>query len=730
VSEVTVTVRRPASTNWAVLGCAALVALLYVSPVLRDVLRSGLDWPIWLNHPEGVSQTTYGKWWVLPPHHYLSDGSSGEFPVYTYYLSDALINLIGEVGHWPAMTVQAVIYGPLLGFAFLLLNYYSIAAVVRDSGVAFWASLIISLGGNSFVFDRPDPGSGFPLNFILHVPFHTISLGTAQSLGWVLFLPCLALTYLAYQRFSVPRAIASGALLALLFQTHTLTFVNAAFVQLVYFVLSNALERPRQRRFWIWLLVLGLVTAAFGFLVATRPLLSIVSLIALGTVALAATFAFDSKKPFYLWSYGTAGLLAAPYLFQLVRHARVLATVQDAEVQRAAVGLASLALFFTAYGLAAALAYPRYRERPVLVWALAMLGATLFLALNHLWHWNNHAYRFAIHLIFPLGILAALGLRHGRRPIAIALGAWLGAVCLLDVGTFLAGKRIWVSFRLGEPERAAFLRTVRETTARSPGSRILAPAEVDYPRGVTQAAMLMNYSRIQAFNPDYRRILWPERYHNRMGLYCFLFPGYPNFELQFNRRACEEDLDPDPGLLEIRDPRLKIAILPLYSIGLAGAPAKPFANFLKEASARYGWPVVAETDSSALVRTVAPALPGAARLLAGDSISGALSIGVEVDAPGPHVVILGGRRLADRAPRVVLDGHPLENGRRSANWAVFLSDLGPGPHRLELPAHDSGPDPQADYLYFISIIHRDWAPRYLVLPDASAGVGGRAMPAP
>jgi hypothetical protein len=725
-------VRRPSSTTWTVLGCAALVALLYVSPVLRDVLRRGLDWPIWLNHPEGVSQTTYGKWWVLPPHHYLSDGSSGEFPIYTYYLSDALINLIGEVGHWPAMTVQAVIYGPLLGFTFLLLNYCSIAAVVRDSGVALWASLIISLGGSSFILDRPDPGTGFPLNFILHVPFHTISLGTAQSLGWVLFLPCLGLTHLAYQHFSVRRAIASGALLALLFQTHTLTFVNVAFVQLVYLVLSNGLERPRPRGFWIWLLALGLVTAAFGLQVATRPQLSMVSLIALGTVVLAATFALDSKKSFYLWSYGTAGLIALPYLVQLAWHARVLATVQDAEVQRAAVGLAGLTLFFAAYGFAAALAYPRYRERPVLIWALAMLGATLFLAFNHLWHWNNHPYRFAIDLIFPLGILAALGLRHGPRPIALALGAWLGAVCLLDVGSFLLGKRIWVSFHVGEPERATFLRTVRETTARLPGLRILAPAEVDYPRGVTQAAMLMNYSRIQAFNPDYRRVLWRERYYNRMGLFCFLFPGYPNFELQFNRRACEEDLDPDPELLEIRDPRLKTAILPVYSIGLAGAPAKPFATFLKEASARYGWPVVAETDSSELLRTVTPSLPGVARFLGGDSRAGTFSIPLEVDIPGPHVAILGGRSLADRAPRVVLDGHQLAEGRRSANWAVFFSNLGPGQHRLELPAHDSGPDPEADYLYFISIIHLNWAPRYLVLRDAHANAvaGETAMYTP
>ncbi len=72
-------------------------AVLYLSPALPDVARRGLDWPIWLDHPEGTSLTTYGKWWVLPPHHYLSDGSSGDFPVYIYYLSDSLINLIAEL---------------------------------------------------------------------------------------------------------------------------------------------------------------------------------------------------------------------------------------------------------------------------------------------------------------------------------------------------------------------------------------------------------------------------------------------------------------------------------------------------------------------------------------------------------------------------------------------------------------------------------------------------------
>jgi hypothetical protein len=126
---------------------------------------------------------------VSPPHHYLVDGSSGEFPIYYQSLSDSILNVVAEPLRVPAMTVQAVLFGPLLGFSFLLLNYLSIAAVVSDRRVALVAALLISLGGNSSFLDRPDHVSGLPLNSILHVPFHVISLATAQSLGWVLSFP-------------------------------------------------------------------------------------------------------------------------------------------------------------------------------------------------------------------------------------------------------------------------------------------------------------------------------------------------------------------------------------------------------------------------------------------------------------------------------------------------------------------------------------------------------------
>jgi hypothetical protein len=714
--------RRLSGPTLAALVCSALVALIYVSPALPEVARTGLDWPIWLDHPEGLIHTNYGKWWALPPHHYLVDGSSGEFPIYYPCLSDSLVNVVAAALGVPAMSVQAVLFGPLLGGAFLMLNYLSLASVLGDRRVALVASLLISLGGDSAFLDRPEPVSGLSLHGVLHVPFQVLSLATAQSLGWVLMLPCLSLTHLAYRGGSRARAVAAGALLAALFYSHTLTFVNVGAAQLAYFVVANARERARDGRFRAWAAALALVGLAFVGLVATRPSLSFAIVVALGGLALAATFLVDPRKGFYLWSYGIAGLLALPYVILLARHARALAMVQDAwnQVQMMAVGLAGFSLFFAAYLAAAAFGWRAVRDEPVQTWIASLLAATAFLAVNHLWHWGNHPYRFAIHMLFPLSILAALGLRHAPRPLAALLGLWLGAVCLYDVAVFATGRSASVRFRVAEPERASFLESVRRVTAleAAGGQRLLTPAELTYPRGLVQQTMVMNYSRIQAFVPDYRHVLWPERYRNRMGLFCFLFPGYPNQDYPFGWRACDEELEPDPTLVTIRDPRLRTQILPVYLIGFAAAPAKPFSGFLKEAAPRYGWPIVVETDNAAFVRTDVPILPGVAPLAREEGPADALVIRLTPARAGSHVLVLGGRRLDTRLTRLRLDGHALEGGRRLGNWALLDLELAPGPHRLELPSLETPADPQADYLYFAAVVNRESAADYLTLGGA------------
>jgi hypothetical protein len=132
------------------------------------------------------------------------------------------------------------------------------------------------------------------------------------------------------------------------------------------------------------------------------------------------------------------------------------------------VGPSRLRLFFAAYLLAAAAACLWSRDRPVVVWVSALLASTAFLAVNHLWHWGNHPYRFAIHLLFPLAILAALGLRDAPRPLATILSAWLGAVCIFDAGSFALGRPLAVRFRVADPEWLS-IATVREVTLREEG---------------------------------------------------------------------------------------------------------------------------------------------------------------------------------------------------------------------------------------------------------------------
>lgn len=711
--------RVTSRTTLAALACAALVGLLYASAVPAAVLRAGLDQPFWIEHPEGLIHTNTGKWLAFSPHRHFVDGASGEFPQYYPSLSDTLLNLAARPLGAPAMSVQAALLGPLLGAAFLLVNYLTLAALLRDPRAALAAALVLSLAGNSSFVSRLDPASGLPLDAVLHVPFHVISLGTSQSLGWVLLLPTLGLAYLAYREDSVPRAIGAGALLGVLFHAHTLTFVNVAAAGLAYLVAANALERIRDARYRIWLAALAAVAAAFVGLIATRPSVSFGSLAALGTLALAATFWIDTRKRFYLCCYGTAATVALPYLALLARHRGAFTLMQRGwdSVQMMSVGLTGFLLFFAAYLVAAAAGLRFTRHSPLRLWILAFLAATAFLAVNHLWRWGNHPYRYAIHLIFPLTILGVLGLRDGPRLLRVVVGGWLAASCLLNAWSFAAGRPLTVKVRVADRERARFLETVRNVTAREAesGKRILAPVELTYPRGLVQAALLMNYSRIPAFVPDYRHVLWPERYHNRMGLFCFLFPGYPNQDYPFGWRACEEDLDPDSGLVRVLEPRLKTAILPVYRIAFAASPGKPFSGYLKDASPRYGWPIVVETDNAAFVRTDASVLPGVALLGPGSAEASRIAIRVEPERPGPHVVVLGGRSLERRAPQVWLDGRRLGQGARRGNWAVFETELAAGPHALELPSLAEGPDPEAEYLYFAAVVSRELAPRYLAV---------------
>jgi hypothetical protein len=157
-------------------------------------------------------------------------------------------------------------------------------------------------------------------------------------------------------------------------------------------------------------------------------------------------------------------------------------------------------------------------------------------------------------------------------------------------------------------------------------------------------------------------------------------------------------------------------VLPVYGIGYAAATGVPFSRFLREARSEYGWEAVAESPGRRLLRTLPPARAGWARLGRGRWDENGLSLGVEVDEGGPQVVVLGGRRLSERAAAVALDGRPLVSRARSANWAVFETDIDRGPHRIDLRWPPTSDPRDPDYLYFAAIVAAGRASDSLDLP--------------
>jgi len=690
------------------------LGLLHSSPFLPTVLARGLDWPIRL-YGEAASLSTYGKWWVLPPHRFLTDAFSGEFPTFYNYASDALLNALAALGDWPPMTIQAVLYGPLLSALFFWGNAASIGAVTRDRRVGLVGALLLSLTGGSGLTGL-GPREGLGLVQILHVPFHTLSLGTGQSLGWVLLLPSLALLHLARQGFTRRRAVAFGLVTGLLVHVHTLTFVNVAVAQLAYLTLTTARERPRPPGLRAWAVAVALLGVGFAVRAALRPF-SFTALAAFGLAALVLNFLVDRQRPLYLWGYGTAAVVALPYGLALGRNLSGLSAIAEGS-NALAVGPADLALFFAPQLLGALLACRGGVPSPVLTFFSSFFVATAGLALNHLWNWGNHPYRFAIHLLFPLAGLAAWGLIHGPRWPARLLAAWLSVLGASNVAGFLTGPRLYVNASIASPEARLFLETVRSVTAAtSPQTRLLNAPEVSYPQGVTQSAVLLNYSRRPGFVPDYRYLLSRERYYNRLGLFCFLFPEFPAYDPHLDRRACEEPLEPPPDLVVIREPRLRSSILPAYGISLAAASGYPFGEILAAAEPGYGWARVADAGRRRrLVRVGPPALPGLARLLSASEERGGLVLTFDVERGGPHVAVLGGRSLDRRVLRVLVDGRASPGEQRRGNWIVLRAALDPGRHELQLERAGRDRDGETDVLYFAAIVHTDDVGAYLAVP--------------
>ena len=244
------------------LGAALTLALSFAAPALQVAVQTGGIAGIHIGHAETFSLTTYGRWWVWPPHHFMTDGFSGDLATFYNFLSDTLLNLGAAVTGLAPMTFQAFVYGPLLGFLFVWLGYLSLASALRDRWTAALAAAIAAFTVDPW-FARPLLGQGADdLVLMLHFPFHALGLGNGQSLGWVLFFPATCLLFTARERFTPRRATLHGVCLGLLFLAHTLTFINVACIEITYLTVRRALSTSRDRPWVVW--AGGMVVLAVG----------------------------------------------------------------------------------------------------------------------------------------------------------------------------------------------------------------------------------------------------------------------------------------------------------------------------------------------------------------------------------------------------------------------------------------------------------------------------------
>jgi hypothetical protein len=681
---------------------AVVFALIVVLPGLVLIAHGAAPRALRVEHGETLSLTTYARWWVLPPHHFLTDALSGDLDTFYNFLSDALLNAGSAIVRLPPMAFQALVYAPLLAFLYVWGGYRALVAALEDRTTAALAAGLAAFTVNP-ALSRLLLGAHAhdTLIRLVHVPFHALPLGTGQSLGWVLFFPSAALLFAAREKFSPGRGLAHGLFFGLLFLAHTLTFINVAFVGVAYLMVRRLHERPSGWRGRIWAAGTILLLAVFAWRAWVRPPHSFLVLASLWILAMALLFFTDTDRRFYFWSYIPAAVVAFPYALHLARNAPYLAG-RDGTV--AAVSPFKLFLFFLLQWLLAIAAWRWAPRTAGLRWGAVMLAANLFLAANHLWAWGNHPYRFAINLVFPLAVLGAYGLRYAPRPVAWVLGlAVIGAATPRIVAT-ARNKRLLAPITAGSHESQAFLDALHSATDAEPDreSRMLTPPEFFYPEGLVQSSALLGSSSLRGFVPDYRYVLWNERYLNRLALFCFLFP-YPHYDMHTGLRACA-DLPVEPKTFDITDRRIRTEVLPVYRLRYGAALGYPFSGPLADAAQLNRWPLLAQDGDSRFHRIGATALPGVARLGAGTYSASGFTVAVDVDEPGLQRIVIGGRKLHDRAPSVTMDGREISVRERNAHWIVGDADLAAGRHVLALPRDSAHWAEECDFLYFLAIV--------------------------
>lgn len=661
---------------------------VYFQAVKPFIHWDDLRWPVFVQNGEALSLTTSGKWAFAPWWLHFRDAFSGDFPVYYQFFSDWLQNGLAVCTNLPPMVIQAIVLGPLLGFLFFVFNYYSLKAVLRNSGMAFLACFIISVFSDSQIPLQFVPETIRSQYWLLHVPFVALSLNTSQSFGWLFFTPAVCMAYLACTKRRIRYAVGMGVVFGLLFITHTLTFINAA---LALFLFQLLILLRKKTRLWDWQHWRYLAVAGI-----------------------------------------TGGIVASTYLY----HAIFVYGAVPKAYSAVAVSFSTIAVFFCPLligGIPGAYAIVNRKKTTgdFTLWIAALLIATIILSLNHLWGWNNHPYRFAIHLLFPLAILTAVGLctlcsvkKSIMRIFTALLIAWFAWIGVQSVVAFLSNKRFFVNYQSLSTEHYRFLKALHQGTHEQ--DYLLTPPEQRYPLVSAVNALLLNYSRSRGFIPDSRYINWKERFKNRLAIFCQLFPGMaldganPNAGHSFItcQQACTAfPIAAEQYYIDIKDLRLYNNILNAYRIrhfAFIGDSLHVLDPYL---FGQLGWKNLLPGSPFLLADIPDNHIDYSASFSQIQYTDTGLSVNLTVQSSGEYIFLITGRLAGITVQSIMLNqttSNILFRDERIMLFSASLAENNPSSLSMTFTPRKAGEN-QADWISFIAAVDLKMVDRFFAM---------------
>ena len=631
-----------------------------------------------VQHTEAVSLSLYGRWQSGP---FITDAYSGQFPTIYNFLSDWLINGIAALTGLPPYHVQATIYVSLLVVGLFLASYLALRWIGIGWGAAFLAAVLVTGAGElpiaHLIRDPLHTWLGVQFLGNLIPPVASMGVGSAQVLGYVLFLPVLAVAFVATNRNGIVWPIVGGVLLGISGVVHTLTFLELGTTVSVYFAVNtvfvDAREGKSRSAFFRAGGLLALVVFVSELSRVQGPAMSHFALFWFGG------FALSLRNRATFWTatfYGLSALVVVgPYL------AQVLLLSVDAQLFSSEVTVVPTGEFVLFYGgqllcLVLLLAGARRYPRPdILIWALTSLFVAIALGYGGVFGLRSHQYRFLTMAIFPFAVVTGMNLSLPRGTLkTIAVWAFI-PMLLIGVARNFAmlampfsesvrqslGPLVhYNAIQIVPPVEVEFLREVASETARMTDPNVLLPPEFAYPDQAFINGLVLAHSTKPAFIPDPRYITWHDMYADRVRVFCTLVPGYPQLDAHTGMRICDTTpTDLAPSRLTELHPILRTDVLGIYGIGLAPLLVSTYEPMISARFTELGMRMAFDNDGG---RIWAPPAKPSRRLAFGEAGYNApdFSIPFEAPVPGRYTVVMAGSGLAGKVTGAVVDGHALK----------------------------------------------------------------------